>query len=220
MDEWNVWHMAEHRAREDPDGPFRRAPAIAEDDQDLADALVVGCLLITLLRHADRVRVACLAQLVNVIAPIRTVDGGPAWRQTTFHPFADAARLARGTVLSAEPDGVTYDVPGEGRVQAMELVAVHDRATGSLAVLAVNRLARPLALDATLRDLGPAVVAEHRVLAGPDLQAVNTAHDPGRVMPSPGTGARVSAGHLLVELPPCSWTAIRLATGEGRPHGA
>ena len=75
-----------------PGGPFRRAPALAEDEHDVADALVVGCLLITLLRHADRVRIACLAQLVNVIPPIRTVDGGPAWLQPTAYPFADVAR--------------------------------------------------------------------------------------------------------------------------------
>ena len=57
-------------------------PAIAEDTHDLTDALVVGGLLISLLRHADRVRIACVAQLVNVIPLIRTIDGGPAWRQT------------------------------------------------------------------------------------------------------------------------------------------
>ena len=71
----------------------------------MADALVVGCLLITLLRHADRVKVACLAQLVNVIPPIRTLDGGPAWRQTSFFPFMHASRFGRGTVLRWSPRG-------------------------------------------------------------------------------------------------------------------
>ena len=84
-------------------GPFKRAPHLAEDDQTLADALVVGCLLITLLRHADRVKIGCLAQLVNVIPPMRTLDGGPAWRQTSFFPFMHASRFGRGTVLRLEP---------------------------------------------------------------------------------------------------------------------
>ena len=56
-----------------------------------------------MLRHADRVKIGCLAQLVNVIAPIRTEPGGPAWRQTTFHPFALTSEHGRGTVLRTEP---------------------------------------------------------------------------------------------------------------------
>ncbi|MBI3747382.1 MAG: alpha-L-arabinofuranosidase [Chloroflexi bacterium] len=104
VDEWNVWHLAEHLPREarDQKVSFRRAPALAEDEQDVADALAVGGLLIALLRHADRVRIACLAQLVNVIPAIRTIDGGPAWRQTSFHVFADVARFGLGTALALE----------------------------------------------------------------------------------------------------------------------
>ena len=98
VDEWNVWRLAEHQASElaVAGGPYRRSPALAEDQADVADALVVGGLLLALLRHADRVRIACVAQLVNVIPLIRTVDGGPAWLNTTAHPFADVARWARG----------------------------------------------------------------------------------------------------------------------------
>ena len=73
-----------------------RAAACIEDHYNVADAVVVGSLLITLLRHSDRVTAACQAQLVNVIAPIMTEPGGPAWRQTIFHPFALTARLAKG----------------------------------------------------------------------------------------------------------------------------
>ena len=112
VDEWNVWYQSRARpgAR---DRPFEHAPPLIEDTYTVTDALVVGCTLITLLRHADRVKMACLAQLVNVIAPIRTLDGGPAWRQTTFFPFRDAARHGRGTVLRVEPDGA--DLPDRGR---------------------------------------------------------------------------------------------------------
>jgi alpha-N-arabinofuranosidase len=211
VDEWNVWHMAEHRAREDPTGPFRRAPALAEDEQDVADALVVGCLLITLLRHADRVRIACLAQLVNVIPAIRTLDGGPAWRQTSFHVFADVARFGRGNVLRLELDGPTYQVDGEGPVLALEAAAVRDMAAGSLTVFAVNRLERPLHLEATLRDFDDLAVTEHRVLADPDIHASNTAAHPDRVLPARGAGAAVEAGRLTVSIPARSWNVIRLS---------
>ncbi|HEX7471963.1 MAG TPA: alpha-N-arabinofuranosidase [Candidatus Limnocylindrales bacterium] len=211
VDEWNVWHLSEHRSAEDPDAPFRRAPALAEDEHDVADALVVGCLLITLLRHADRVRIACLAQLVNVIPAIRTLDGGPAWRQTSYFPFADVARWGRGTVLRLEPDGPTYPVAGEGQVEAIEAVAVHDAAAGSLTVFAVNRLERPLTLEATLRELDRLVITDHRVLADPDIHASNTAVDPDRVVPRPGVGARMDADRLSVELPARSWNVVRLS---------
>jgi alpha-N-arabinofuranosidase len=210
VDEWNVWHFSEHQSREDPDGPFRRAPALAEDQHDLADALAVGCLLIALLRHADRVRIACLAQLVNVIPAIRTVDGGLAWRQASFYPFADVARLGRGTVLRLDLDGPTYQVPGEGPVQAIDVLAVRDAAAGSLTLFAVNRLERPLLLEAELRDLGPLAIDEHRVLADPDIHAPNTAADPNRIAPRPGVDARIDAGRLSVELPPRSWNVLRL----------
>jgi len=212
VDEWNVWHMSEHRAQVDPGRPFRRAPALAEDEQDLADALVVGCLLIALLHHADRVRIACLAQLVNVIPAIRTLDGGPAWRQTSFHPFADVARFGHGTVLQLELDGPTYEASGEGQVQAIAAVAVHDATAGTLAIFAVNRLEQSLELEAELHGLDRLVVREHRVLANPDVHASNTADQPDRVAPMAGTGAMLSPGGLSIRLPPRSWNVVWLTS--------
>ena len=211
VDEWNVWHLAEHRRREDPTGPFRRAPALAEDEHDMADALVVGCLLITLLRHADRVRIACLAQLVNVIPVIRTLDGGPAWRQTTSYPFADVARSGRGTVLQVALDGPSYAVDGDAPVDAIEATAVHDAAAGRLTIFAVNRLARPLAFEASFRGLDGLAIDGHSVLADGDIRASNTAAQPDRVVPHPGTGAAVAGNRLTVDLPPYSWNVVRLS---------
>jgi Alpha-L-arabinofuranosidase C-terminal domain len=92
FDEWNVWYLSRPRDKSPEQWPV--APRVIEDEYNVADAVVVGNLLISLLRHSDRVTAACLAQLVNVIAPIRAEPGGPAWRQTTFHPFATTARLA------------------------------------------------------------------------------------------------------------------------------
>lgn len=68
FDEWNVWYHSN-------DAPFEKwsmAPALLEDIYNFEDALMIGSMLITLLRHCDRIKVACLAQLVNVIAPIFT----------------------------------------------------------------------------------------------------------------------------------------------------
>src|SRR5665213_3191785 len=86
--EENVWYRT-RRPRENrikPGWPI--APPILQEIYTMEDALSFGGACISLLNHADRVRCACLAQLVNVIAPIMTETGGRAWRQTLFWPFA------------------------------------------------------------------------------------------------------------------------------------
>jgi alpha-L-arabinofuranosidase len=213
VDEWNVWYQ-----RGNPDfarhsGPFEPAPAIAQDVHNVADALVVGCLLITMLRRADRVRIACLAQLLNTIAPIQTRDGGPAWRQTTYYPFLHASRYGRGTVLRVESDAGTYEVAGEGPVALLEVTAVHDVAADTVTVFAVNRGAGALELETVLRELPGLAVSEHLVLRDDDLEAANTQGAADRVLP----GVLPVAAADRVTLPPRSWNVIRL-TPEGRPE--
>src|SRR5690606_11943134 len=108
FDEWNVWYLDELQAEQAAGvRDWTVAPRTSEDAYTVLDAVVVGSLLITLLRHADRVTAASMAQLVNTIAPIRTEPGGPAWRQSTFHPFALTARHATGTVLDLRLDAPT-----------------------------------------------------------------------------------------------------------------
>ncbi len=213
VDEWNVWHQLANPHHTDITGPFKDRPPLAEDDHTLADALVVGCLLITLLRHADRVKIACLAQLVNVIAPMRTLDGGPAWRQTSFFPFMHVSRWGRGTVLRLEPHAPTYDVPDEGQVSVLEATAVLDADGGALTLFAVNRADAPLPLDVVLRELDGVEASDHVVLTNDDLDACNTAGQPDRVAPSRGRGATVEGGRLRADLPPRSWNVLRLTGG-------
>jgi alpha-L-arabinofuranosidase len=207
VDEWNVWYQTANSHKRGAEVGFDVAPAIAEDTYTVTDALVVGCLLITLLRHADRVSMACIAQLVNVIPPIRTLDGGPAWRQTTFFPFAHASRLGRGTVLRVEVEAPTYEVPGEGAVPVLEATAVASES--GVTLFAVNRAETGLDLDAVVR--GDLFVAEHTVLADEDPAACNTAEEPDRVVPRAAPGARIEGETLHATLPPRSWNVIRLA---------
>jgi alpha-N-arabinofuranosidase len=189
------------------------APRVIEDSYNVADAVVVGNLLISLLRHSDRVTAACQAQLVNVIAPIRTEAGGPAWRQTIFHPFALTSRLARGEVLRVETHSPSYDTAKFGAVPVLDAVATHDADSGDVTVFVVNRhLTESLDLAVSLAGFRAGLrVAESWTLADDDLYAVNTAADPDRVAPRPAKDADVSDGVLRASLPPVSWTAIRLA---------
>ncbi|HTO23270.1 MAG TPA: alpha-N-arabinofuranosidase [Spirochaetia bacterium] len=209
FDEWNVWfhsHEADRKVE-----PWSIAPPILEDIYTFEDAVVVGCLMITLLRHADRVKIACLAQLVNAIAPIMTKTGGPSWRQATFYPFLHASKYGRGTVLQAAIDAPRYDTKDFSGVPALEATAVLDEERGGVTIFAVNRgPGDALELSADLRGFGKLNVAEHLVLGASDLKAVN---GPGseKVKPQAGGGARLDGGKLTAQLAAPSWNVIRLA---------
>ncbi len=185
FDEWNVWfHSNEQDKKVEK---WIVAPPLLEDIYTFEDALVAGCLLITLLRHCDRVKIACLAQLVNVIAPIMTETGGRAWAQTIYHPFRDASRYARGTALNCRVDCPTYDGGTYGETPTVEAVAV--TCGDELTVLAVNRsLTEDGELSLDLRGFGAPELVEHRQLWHEDLKAVNTADKPENVAPSAGDG--------------------------------
>jgi len=209
FDEWNVWYQERLRADLDRRG-WAEAPALIEDTFTATDAVVVGDLLVTLLRHADRVGVACQAQLVNVIGPIRTANGGPAWRQSIFHPFALTARHATGTVLRTEPVGPSHHTARYGEVSTVDTVAVHDEAAGALAVFAVNRGDADLQLDLDLRGWdGPTGVEQLTLDAGTAPDAVNDIETPDRVVPHTAGRPTVEAGRSSVRLPAASWNLIR-----------
>ncbi|MES5823169.1 alpha-N-arabinofuranosidase [Streptomyces sp. RG80] len=209
FDEWNVWYQQRpnpHHVEE-----WQQAPRLLEDVYTVTDAVVFGSLLIALLRHADRVTAASLAQLVNVIAPIMTEPGGQAWRQTTFFPFAQASAYGRGRVLRVDVDSPTYPTARFGDVPLLHATAVIDDETGEVTVFAVNRSQTDaLPLDIDLRGVDAHILAEHLVLADSDPEATNTADRPDRVVPHPATGTTVTDGALHAVLEPLSWNMIRL----------
>ena len=210
FDEWNVWFHSHGGHKEIPD--WSVAPPIVEDDYTVEDALVVGGMLITLLNHCDRVKIACLAQVVNVIAPIMTVTGGPAWRQTIFHPFAQASRFGRGSVLRQVVESPRYDARGRPGVPCLKSACVLEPATGGLTVFALNRcFQEELELTVELRALGNLRVAEWLTLRHDDLKAVNTRERPDNVAPQAAEGASVAGGTLTAVLQPASWNVLRLS---------
>jgi alpha-N-arabinofuranosidase len=164
-----------------------------------------------LLRHANRVTSASLAQLVNVIAPIMTEPGGPAWRQTTFFPFALIAKLARGVTLELKLESPTYDTALHGEVCVVDAVATHDAATGDTAVFMVNRsLTEAVELAVDVSNLGQVAVVDAQTLHDDDIHAKNTLDDPERVGLTPNNSHSIVDGKLRITLPPVSWTAVTL----------
>ncbi|HZC25551.1 MAG TPA: alpha-N-arabinofuranosidase [Actinopolymorphaceae bacterium] len=207
-DEWNVWY---HEPGDDR--AWAVAPKLFEDEYSLADAVVVGSLLNSLLRHADRVTAACFAQLVNVIAPITTEPGGAAYRQSTYYPMKLAFRHGVGHALRVEPAGPVVDTAEFGGVPQLDCTATLDDETGAVAIFAVNRsLTEPLVLEADLRALRDVRPVEHVAMHGPDRDAANTLDDSTRVVPQVMASPIVDAGRLRVELPAMSWNLVRLTT--------
>ncbi len=213
FDEWNVWFHS--NAADAAMAPWQVAPPQLEDAYTFEDALLVGLLLITLLRHADRVKIACLAQLVNVIAPIMTENGGAAWRQTIFYPYLHASVYGRGAALDLHVQVAGYDNKEFGQVPLLDAVATRDDEAETVTIFAVNRSQDgPLSLDGDLRSLPGYRVWEHIVLENADMKATNTAARPDAVTPHTGGDAALGAdGRLTAALPRLSWNVIRLGRG-------
>ncbi len=216
FDEWNVWYHEEEDPAIVTGGAWPEAPRMEEDTYTVADAVVVGGLLVSLLRNTDRVRGASLAQLVNAIAPIRTEPGGHAWRQTTFHPFALTARHAAGEVLRVAIDSDRTTTNRFGEVDLVDAVATYDAATSSTTFFVVNRATDgETAVEVDLGRLGgSATLVEAVTFSSDDHQWRASAEDSHSVLPERNGSAVVADGALRVTLPAVSWTMIRLTAGD------
>jgi alpha-N-arabinofuranosidase len=210
FDEWNVWFHSRQADRELP--PWQVAPPLLEDVYTMEDALLVGAMVITLLRHAGRVKMACMAQLVNVIAPIMTQTGGSVWRQTIFYPYQHGSRFGRGVALDVSPQSPTYHDDTFDAVPYLEAVATWDEEKQNITLFAVNRdLESALPLEGDVRAFPGYCVIDHTTMTHSDLKAANSAANPNNVTPRAGGNAQVSDGQLTATLPPASWNVIRLA---------
>ena len=213
FDEWNVWYIDRYHGVDKIEGldNWPVAPRLLEDAYSVADAVVFGNLLISLLKHADRVTSASLAQLVNVIAPIMTEPGGDSWRQTTFYPFALTSRLAQGVALEVKLDSGRYSTDVYGEVALVDAVATHDSKTGRTAVFLVNRSQDEEAtVTIDVAALGTIGVLQVQTLSDADVYAKNTLDAQDRVGLTANDSATVTGGAVTITLPPVSWTALAL----------
>jgi alpha-L-arabinofuranosidase len=217
FDEWNVWYRANSGDHTNGHGKF--APRLLEETYNLEDALLVGGLLNTLMRRSDRVRVGCLAQIVNVIAPLMTNEKG-ILRQSTYYPYAMALKYASGRVLDLHLESETYPVRAAGmrgtyardmEVPFVDAVATYDAARKQVAVFALNRdLSNERELALGFEDIAPSRVLACETITGSDLKAFNTFEDPHKVMIQK-LDAGAAGGKMSVKLPPRSYTVIHLA---------
>ena len=212
FDEWNVWFHA-NAADDDTmkNRPWSVAPHLLEDRYDFEDALLVGLMLITLLKHSDRVRMACMAQLVNVIAPIMTEENGPAWKQTIYYPYLHASKYGRGIALNPALRSSKHDTKEFTDVTDVDSVAVWDDEKDQVTIFAVNRtLDQDIPLEADLRSFEGYRVLEHIVLENEDMFAVNSAEKQAVLPKSVTDRDQLENGILTSKLSKASWNVIRL----------
>ena len=207
FDEWNVWYHSNNV-------PYERwsyAPPRLEDIYNFEDALLVGSMMITLLRHCDRIKIACLAQLVNVIAPIFTEDGGRVFKQTIFYPFEHMSNFGRGYSLNPIIDCPKYDCREFTDVPYLEAIATMSEDEQSITIFCVNKSQDESAvLDVNLMDFDGFKPIEFISMDGYSKDDVN-GFDGEVVCPHTNPLPTVDGSTLTAELKPFSWNVIRLS---------
>ena len=213
FDEWNVWYHSNQQDRKvlEGDNGWPHAPALLEDIYNFEDVLQVGLIINTFIRRSDVVKIACIAQLVNVIAPIMTERGGPAWRQTIYYPYYFASRFGRGTALNLSVDCPGYDSDHFTEISYIDVSAVHTEDDGVTIFVISRHATENIELEIDLLGFDQLQVVDHQVLTHADLHATNSKDRPEEVAPRPGNGARIANQKLKAVIPPYSYQMIRLA---------
>lgn len=206
FDEWNVWYRERNG-----DGHGKAAPHLLEEVYNLEDALVVGGIVNTLVRNADRVKIACLAQLVNVIAPIMTNANG-LYRQTIFYPYSWGLKMARGNVLNLVSESPSYEVSGLGAVPYLDVAGTFSKEDRSVSLFILNRdLNNSQEVDLMWEDAPPGRVTAATTITGNDLKAFNSFEAPQRIAPQEVNKPATNGTHTKFEVAPRSYTAIQWA---------
>ncbi|MDR7909601.1 arabinosylfuranosidase ArfA [Bacillus velezensis] len=208
LDEWNVWYHSNEADKKV--GPWITARPILEDIYNFEDALLIGSLLITMLQHADRLKIACLAQLVNVIAPIMTEKGGEAWRQPIFYPYMHASVYGRGTSMKLLVTSPKYDSADFTDVPYVDAAAVYYEEDEALTIFAVNKSKELMETEIKLRGFEDYRIIEHIVLEHQDMKATNQKNRKEVIPHSNGTSSANAEG-ITAHFTPLSWNVIRLS---------
>jgi alpha-N-arabinofuranosidase len=209
-DEYNVWY----RARS---GEAARGKRALEEKYNLEDALVIAEFLNAFVRNADVVKMANLAQLVNVIAPIFTNETG-MFKQTIFYPLQLFANNVYGTSLDVFVDCKTYNTekfflgPGETTTQSKNVPYLDVSATwqnGELILNVVNRN-KDEAITADIISQNGAFMGNFSVseINGPDIKSSNDFNNEiVKTIEKPSIAA--SGNKITYTFPPHSFTMIK-----------
>ena len=205
-DEWNVWYKA--RGRSDMNGKWTPAPHLIEEVYNLEDALVVAQWMNVFLRKSDVLKIACLAQAVNVIAPILTTRDAML-KQSIYYPFMLFSKLAAGTALDVGVKAPMYNTAQFGDMPLIDVSASYDEAKHAGAIFIVNRsLTEPLTIDLNWQDCVPQSFKAAYQVAGTDPKAANSYENPNQIVSVPVAVPKISDKTATLTVPPLSFTAL------------
>ncbi len=207
-DEWNVWYRAHPEPGRDK---WTQSPHLLEEVYNLEDALVIAQWLNVFLRKADVLKIACLAQIVNVIAPILTTRDA-LLKQSIYYPFMLYSRLANGAALDVAVRAPRYETRQFGDMPLLDVSASFNEETGAHAIFMVNR-SQQAATPAEIlwQDLKPKSIKAVYQIAGNDPKMANTFEAPERIIARRAEAPAVSAdGRADLLLPPLSLTVFEV----------
>jgi alpha-N-arabinofuranosidase len=214
FDEWNVWYHSNEESKKFLDGSqgWVHAPSLLEDIYNFEDVLQVGCILNSFIRRSNIVKIACIAQLVNVIAPIMTEKAGKAWRQTIYYPLQLASKYGRGKALQLKTSSPSYNAKVGDNIPFLDIAGV-DNEDGVITFFAINRNGKEnLDIDISLEGFKNPKIIGHTTIHNDDIEAVNTVNDPEKVIPVKGTGAKIESGKVYASFEPYSYHILRVET--------
>jgi alpha-L-arabinofuranosidase len=201
-DEWQVWHPGEHA------GKWTEAPHLAEVGYNLEDALVVAQWLNVFLRRADVLKVACVAQIVNIISWLHTKRDG-LLVHSSFYPFKLLSNFARGNSLDVLVRAPLTPTKRFGDVSTLDVAASHDPETGRQMVSIVNRSPKEAhTTELIWQDGAPKAVLEAFQMSGNDPKAGNSWEKPTAVVSKPIKVGTISDGALRLKVPALSHTVL------------
>ncbi|MFP3153893.1 alpha-N-arabinofuranosidase [Lachnospiraceae bacterium ZAX-1] len=208
FDEWNVWYHSEEADK--MLSKWTQSPHRLEDIYNFEDAVLIGSMLITLINNSNRVKMACLAQLVNVLAPIMTVDNAGVWRQTIYYPFAHAAKFGHGKALRTEIQSPKYSSESFCDVNAIDCAVVQNE-NGELTIFSVNRqIGANIQVEFDFRSFKASTVIEEILYWHPDLKAVNGSDESSNIVPHNVTTAQLEKGIARTMIPGGAWHVLRV----------
>ncbi len=208
LDEWNVWY----RKNSTRDNPWKCGYPALEEVYDMADVLVTGSMLLSMLDHCDRLKIACIAQTCNVISPIMTEDNGKAWKQTIYYPLCETSKYGRGTVLRPVITSPGYEIEGVGNINCLRATCVWQKESNAISVFAINRSDEEMQFSAVLKDFSPKECFYAKEIRHESLDAVNT-KDNEEVAPTniPAERITLDGETLSAKLAPYSWNIFRVS---------
>ncbi|MBE6584773.1 MAG: alpha-N-arabinofuranosidase [Ruminococcaceae bacterium] len=206
FDEWNIWYHGNGPKFT----PLTVGSPLFQEIYNFEDALLVGSMLITLQNNCDRVKIACMAQLVNVLAPIITENDGGAWAQTIYYPYLLSSLNGRGRTLKSVVDCETYTSKDKFTVPYLDVSVVENDERRELVVFAVNRsLDEEMEISLEIGGYEGAKIISHTEIYADDLKCENSA-EAQNVAPRDVEITEDAVRYNTVTLKKHSWNMIKL----------